>query len=132
MAEVRLRAERREARGKGAARRSRAAGKVPGIVYGHGMEPIPVEVNRRELVTAFHTDAGTNVLLDLEIDGTTTLTLARELQRDPVLGTLLHTDFVMVDRTETVEVEVPIHLVGEAPGAKAGGVLEQPMFTVPA
>ena len=57
MAEVRLKAEMRSETGKGPARRSRAAGKVPGVVYGHGMEPLAIEVDRREYVTALHTDA---------------------------------------------------------------------------
>ena len=127
MAEVRLQAERRGGTGKGPSRQARAAGKVPAIVYGRGMEPLSITVDRREFVTALLTDAGINVLLDIEVDGDTTLALTRELQRDPVRGTLLHADFVKVDRT--TEVEVPIHLVGEAPGAKEGGILEQPTFT---
>ncbi|HEU4481152.1 MAG TPA: 50S ribosomal protein L25 [Actinomycetota bacterium] len=126
MAEVRLKAEKRAATGKGAARRSRAGGKVPGIVYGHGMTPIALEVDRREFVTALHTDAGMNVLLDLEIDGETTLALTKELQRDPVRGTLLHADFVKIDRTQEVDVDVPVTLTGEAPGVAEGGVLENP------
>ena len=71
-----------------------------------------------------------NTLLDLEIDGDTTLALTKDLQRDPVRGTLLHADFVKVDRTVEVEVEVPVHIVGDAPGAREGGVLENPLFTV--
>jgi large subunit ribosomal protein L25 len=130
MAEVRLRAEKREDAGKGVARRARMAGRVPGVLYGRGLEPVPIEVNRRSLISAFHTDAGMNVLLDLEIDGSTTLAIARELQRDPVRGTLLHADFLKVDRRQEIEAEVPIHIVGEAPGAKEGGVLEHPLFAV--
>jgi large subunit ribosomal protein L25 len=129
MAEVRLQAERRVANGKGGARKARAAGKVPAIVYGGGMEPIPVQVDRREFISALHTDAGMNVLLDIAIEDETTLALTRELQRDPVRGTLLHADFVKVDRTREIEVEVPIHLVGEAPGVREGGVLEHQLFT---
>ncbi|MDQ3620450.1 MAG: 50S ribosomal protein L25/general stress protein Ctc [Actinomycetota bacterium] len=128
MAEVKLPAEKRTEVGKGHARRARAAGRVPGIVYGKGMEPVAVEVSRRELVTAFHSDAGMNTLLDIELEGTTTLALARELQRDPVKGTLLHVDFVKIDRKQAVEVEVPVHMIGEAPGQKEGGVLENPLF----
>ena len=128
MAEVKLPAERRIEVGKGAARRSRAAGRVPGIVYGKGMEPVAVEVSRRELVTAFHSDAGMNTLLDIELEGKTTLALARELQRDPVKGTLLHVDFVKIDAKQAVEVEVPVQVIGEAPGQKEGGVLEHPLF----
>ena len=128
MAEVRLKVDKRDGAGKGVARKTRARGKVPAIVYGEGMEPVAIEVDRRELVTALHTDAGMNVLLDLELDGSTTLALTKELQRDPVRGTLLHADFIKVDRTHEVELEVPVHLVGEAVGAKEGGALEQPLF----
>src|SRR5438093_7191126 len=128
MAEIRLKGVKRADAGKGAARRSRAGGKVPAIVYGRGMEPISIEVDRREFVTALHTDAGMNVLLNIEVDGDATLALTRELQRDPVRGTLLHADFVKVDRKQVIEIEVPIQLTGESPGVKEGGVLEQPLF----
>ena len=130
MAEVKLKVDVREGRGKTAARRARSSGKVPGVVYGRGMEPVPVEVDRREFLTALHTDAGMNVLLELQLNGKKVLTLARELQRDPVKGTLLHADFVQIDVTQAVDVEVPVHVVGEAAGVKEGGVLEQPLFTV--
>jgi large subunit ribosomal protein L25 len=130
MAEVRLKAQVRELSGKGVARKARARGKVPAILYGRGMDNVSIELDRRQLVTALHTEAGMNVLLDLEIDGTTTLALTKELQRDPVLGTLLHADFIKVDRKRAVEVEVPVHLVGESVGAKQGGVLEHPLFAV--
>ena len=130
MAEVKLEAKKREETGKGAARQARLAGRVPATLYGRGVDPMSIEVDRRDLITAFHTDAGMNVLLDLQIDGSTTLAIARELQRDPIRGTLLHADFVAVDRTQEIEAEVPVHLVGESEGVKAGGVLEQPRFTV--
>lgn len=130
MAEVTLKAIRRDDTGKGAARRARAAGRVPAIVYGQGIEPMAIEVDRREFVTALHTDAGMNVLLNIEVDGGSTTALTRELQQDPVRGTLLHADFVKIDLKQEVEVEVPVHLVGESPGAKEGGVLEHPLFTI--
>ena len=128
MAEVTLQAVKREKTGKGAARQARAANKVPGVIYGQGMEPVAVVVDRRELVTAFLTDAGLNVLLNIQVDGESTTALARDLQRDPLRGTLLHADFVKVDLKQEVEVEVPVHVVGESPGVKEGGVLEQPLF----
>jgi large subunit ribosomal protein L25 len=130
MAEVKLKATKREAVGKGSARRSRGAGRVPGILYGRGMDPIALEVDRRDFVGALRTDAGMNVLLEIEVDGSRTLALTRELQRDPVRGTLLHADFVKVDRKEAIEIEVPVHLVGESKGVKEGGVLEHPLFAV--
>ncbi len=130
MAEVNLSATMRAATGKGPARQSRAGGRIPGIVYGRGMEPRPIEVDRRELLTAYHTDAGLNVLLDIQVDGETILALTKELQRDPVKGTVLHADFIKVDREQQVEVEVPVVLVGSAAGVKEGGVLEQPTNSV--
>jgi large subunit ribosomal protein L25 len=131
VAEVKLVATKREGTGKGFAHRTRAAGRVPAIVYGHGMAPLAVEVDRREFVTALQGDAGMNVLLDLEIDGEgATLVLTKELQRNPVRGTLLHADFIKIDRTQEVDVEVPIHAVGEAPGATEGGVLEHPVTMI--
>ncbi len=130
MAEVKLQVEKRDGAGKGVARRARAGGKVPGVIYGRGMQPVPVVVDRREFVTALHTDAGTNVLLALQLDGESIPALARELQTDPVKGTLLHADFVKVDLQTEVEVDVPVQIVGESPGVKEGGVLEQPLFQV--
>ena len=108
MAEVKLAAKKRAATGKGPARQARMAGRVPATLYGHGIDPVSIDVDRRQLITAFHTDAGMNVLLDIQIEGDNTLAIARELQRDPVKGTLLHADFVMVDRTQEIEVEVPV------------------------
>lgn len=130
MAEVKLKATTRDGAGKGGARKIRAQGRVPAILYGRGMEPVAIAVDRRDFVTALHTDAGMNVLLDIELDGKTTLALTRELQRDPVKGTLLHADFVKVDRKTAIEVEVPIVLTGEAQGVKEGGALEHPLFAV--
>ncbi|CAN5785892.1 50S ribosomal protein L25/general stress protein Ctc [soil metagenome] len=128
MAEIRLKAEKRAATGKGAARRSRMAGNLPAVIYGRGSDPVAIEVNRRDLAVALNSDSGLNTLLDIEVDGTTTLALTRELQRDPVRGTPLHADFVKIDRKEAVEVEVPVHMTGESPGAKEGGVLEHLLF----
>jgi large subunit ribosomal protein L25 len=130
VAEVKLRVEKRTDTGKGVARRARASGKVPGVVYGRGMDPVSVVVDRREFVTALHTDAGMNVLLSLQLDGESIPALARELQRDPVKGTLLHADFVKIDLQTEVEVDVRVLVVGESPGVKEGGVLDQPMHEV--
>ena len=81
-------------------------------------------------MTALKTDAGLNVLLNIDVDGSTTTALTREIQTDPVRGTLLHADFVKIDLKQEVEVEVPVHVVGDAPGVKEGGVLEHPLFTL--
>ena len=125
MAEVRLKAVKRIDVGKGSSRRSRTGGRVPAVLYGGDLDPVAIEVDRREFITALNTDAGMNVLLDIEIDGDTTLALTRELQRDPVAGKLLHADFVKIDRTQKIDVIVPVHTVGTSPGVSEGGVLDQ-------
>ena len=128
MAEVKLNGEPREGVGKGAARKARAAGKVPAVLYGPEIEPKRLAVNALELWHALHTDAGTNVLINLQLDGDTFLTMPREVQRDIVRGTLLHVDFLRIRRDVAIEVEVPIHLVGESHGVKEGGVVEHHLW----
>lgn len=128
--EVTIQAEARQGTGKGVARKLRAAGKVPAVVYGRGTEPISVAVNRIDLTRAFKTEAGRNVLIDLVVEGDTHLTLARELQRDPVRGAILHVDFLKIARDVAIEVDVPIHITGESPGVKEGGVIEHHLWSV--
>ncbi|MBI3649379.1 MAG: 50S ribosomal protein L25/general stress protein Ctc [Actinobacteria bacterium] len=124
MAETKLKAERRQEKGKGAARKLRAAGRVPGVLYGHGQEAIPLSVDARELLHLFHQAASANVLVDLMVDGKTHLTIPREVQRDHIRSRFVHVDFLAVRRDETITVNVEIVEVGEAPGVKAGGVIE--------
>src|SRR5204863_4970872 len=130
LVEVALQAETRPGTGRGVARKLRAAGKVPGIVYGRGMDPIALAVDRLALARVFKTEAGRNVLIDLQIEGETHLTLARELQRDPVRGAVLHVDFLKIARDVAIEVDVPIHIEGESPGVKEGGVIEHHLWSV--
>lgn len=126
--EVRLTAEPREGRGKGPARRLRAAGRVPGVLYGRDVEAVPVSVDAQELWHALHTEAGTNVLIDLAVDGQEYLTMPREVQRDILKGTLLHVDFLQIRRDVAIELDVPIQLVGESVGVKQGGVVEHHLW----
>jgi large subunit ribosomal protein L25 len=119
-----LQAERRGDAGKGVARKLRAAGRVPGVLYGHGMEPIALHVSSQDLLHLFHSATGTNVLVDLEIDGSKHLALPREVQRDHIHSRYLHIDFLAVRSDEMVKVTVEVHEVGDAPGVKLGGVVE--------
>ena len=130
MAEVQLQAARRQAAGKGAARQARMAGKVPAVLYGRERDPMSIEVDRRSFVAALNTDAGMNVLLSIEIEGDSVTALTKDLQVDPVAGTVLHADFLRVDVTQAMEVSVPVHTVGESPGVKEGGVLDQTLHEV--
>ena len=128
MAEYELKAESRQGAGKGVARKVRAAGRVPAILYGPELDPIRLSVDSRDLWHALHTDAGTNVLVNLKVDGDTYLTMPREVQRDIVRGTLLHVDFLRIRRDVAIQVDVPIHLAGESVGVSEGGVVEHHLW----
>jgi large subunit ribosomal protein L25 len=113
MAEVRVVAEPGRSTGSSASRRLRHAGRVPAVVYGHGMEPVPVSVVGRDLRAALSVH-GLNQVLTLDVDGVTHLVLARQLQRHPVRHTLAHVDFQVVRRDEIVSAEVSLVLTGTA------------------
>ncbi len=131
MAEVVLAAEVGRPVGSRAVRRLRREGKIPGVIYGHGTDPLPVAVVARELRVALNSEAGANQLLSLETGSGNFLTLAREMQRHPVLQTVTHVDFVIVRRDEVISADVPITLVGEATDVNHGdGLVEQQMFTI--
>jgi large subunit ribosomal protein L25 len=114
MAEITLVAEPGRATGTPAAKRMRAGGRIPAVVYGAGGAATSVSVDARELRVALSGDAGTNVLVDLDVAGTRHLTMARVIQRHPVRNTVIHVDFQVVNRTEVISAEVPVTLVGEA------------------
>jgi large subunit ribosomal protein L25 len=130
MSEYKLAAENRSDAGKGAARRLRASGRVPAVLYGHGTRPQHLSVDARQFGQALRTDAGVNVLISLEVGRDQHLALAKEIQRHPVRGDLLHVDFIQVRRGEKVHVQVPVHLLGEAPGAREGGIVDQDLYQV--
>ena len=125
MAEIRLSAEDRTEFGKGFARRARAAGKIPGVVYGHGEPVRHVFLPGHDLMIALRSP---NVLLNLEFaDGKSQLALPKDVQKDPVKRTLEHVDLLLVRRGEKVTVDVPVTAVGEV---VTGAVLDQPLASV--
>jgi large subunit ribosomal protein L25 len=99
-------------------------------VYGHGIAPMSVSVDARELFHILHTDAGMNVLVDLRVDGDHFLAMPREVQRDHIKGRFLHVDFLRIARDEKITVEVPVHIVGESHGVKEGGVIEHHLWAL--
>jgi large subunit ribosomal protein L25 len=132
MAEVVLAAQVGRPLGSRAVRRLRREGKIPGVIYGHGTDPVPVAVGARELRVALNSDAGANQLLSLDTGSGTYLTIARDMQRHPVAQTVTHVDFVIVRRDEVISADVPITVVGEAIEVHHGdGLVEQQMFTLP-
>lgn len=121
-------AELRDATGKGVARKLRAAGRIPAVLYGKGTETKAISVDPSALQRLLQSSgAGINTLIELSVDGTRRTVLVKELQRDPVRGRPLHTDFYLVELDQTVEVSVPIRLVGKAPGVELGGILDHPL-----
>jgi large subunit ribosomal protein L25 len=131
MAEIQLTAETGREAGSRASKRLRREGKIPGVVYGHGAEPVSVAIDARELRHALNGEAGVNALLNLSIDGKSQLTMARVLQRHPVRNTVTHVDFQVVSRDEVMAAEVPFTLVGEAKEVTNNdGVVEQAMFAL--
>ncbi|WP_034591252.1 50S ribosomal protein L25/general stress protein Ctc [Hamadaea tsunoensis] len=114
MSEVKISAESRTEFGKGGARRTRRAGKVPAVVYGHGENPRHIALPAREFAAAIR-HGGVNTVFELVgEDGTKTLALPKAIQRDPIKDTFDHVDLVIVKRGEKVTVDVPVHLVGNA------------------
>jgi large subunit ribosomal protein L25 len=124
VSEVRIVAEPRTEFGKGAARRIRRARKVPAVLYGHGTDPRHISLPGHELMLALKTP---NVLLTLEVQGTTELALPKDIQRDPIKGFLEHVDLLLVRRGEKVKVEIPLHVVGEV---VSGGLVTNELTTL--
>ncbi|HUV18264.1 MAG TPA: 50S ribosomal protein L25 [Ilumatobacteraceae bacterium] len=123
MSETVLQAEVGRRAGSSDARRLRADGKIPAVVYGHGMDPISVSVDRRELRQALSGTAGMNTILDLTVDGTVYPSLIKDIQRHPVKRNVQHVDFIQVNLNEEIVVSIPIHLEGEAKDVSANGGL---------
>jgi large subunit ribosomal protein L25 len=114
VSEVKISAEPRTEFGKGGARRTRRAGKVPAVLYGHGEKPQHIALPAREFAAAIR-HGGLNQIFAIDIVGaTTTLALAKAIQRDPIKDTFEHVDLLIVKRGEKVTVDVPVQLIGEA------------------
>ena len=112
--------------GSPSARRLRAEGHIPGVLYGHGMSPLSVSVERRDLRVALGGPAGANTVLDLQVDGKSYPAVVKDLQRHPVKRTVSHIDFLQVSMNEEITVSVPLRLEGEAKAVLAANGLVDP------
>jgi large subunit ribosomal protein L25 len=120
-----LQASRRDQTGKGVARRLRRAGRIPAVVYGKDMDPIPLSLDEQEAVNLFQSIPVANTVLQLDIGGEETLrTLVREIQTHPFRPDVLHVDFMRLRQGVAVELNVPITLSGTPEGTRAGGRLD--------
>jgi large subunit ribosomal protein L25 len=132
VSENQIAVEPREGTGKGVARKLRAEGRIPGVYYGGGAEPRSIHLDARaldRLLTA--SSAGMNTLIDLVGAGLGgKQVLVKELQRDPVKGTLVHADFFAIDLAKAIQVSVPLHVVGNAAGLLMGGIIDHALREV--
>ncbi len=113
--------------GKNSSRRLRHEGLIPVIVYGGKMDPVPVAVDPSELLEIIHSESGVNTIFQVNVAGTERRrhVMIKEYQVDPVKGKLIHADLVRIQMDEVIEVDVPVHVTGEAAGVKLdGGILE--------
>lgn len=112
--------------GSPAARRLRREEKIPAVIYGQGMAPLSVSVDRRDLRVALSGAAGTNTILEIAVDGNVYPAVIRDLQRHPVKRTVAHIDFLRINMSEELTIAVPVRLIGEAKAVLAEGGLVDP------
>jgi large subunit ribosomal protein L25 len=112
-------------------RRLRHSGRVPAVVYGHGIDSTAISVDSRALRAALSTSAGQNAVFELDVDGTHHLTMAKVIDRHPVRHTIAHVDFLVVNRDQVVTADVPINIVGEAEAVlRDGGAVDQTLHAL--
>ena len=125
MSEVIVKAEEQKEFGKNASRRLRVEGKIPAVVYGRGFECASVVVDSADVIQILHSDSGRNTIFELETDSGRKDVLIKDLQVDPVKGSLVHADFLCIAKDQVMEFQVPVEPTGEAEGVKThGGILE--------
>lgn len=127
MATVQFSAESRSDTGKGVARKLRAAGRIPGVIYGHARTPQPLSLNTRDFMHLLEKVSYSTTVFELDLAGTTSNALIREIQRHPFKKEILHVDFQELVAGEKVTVRVPIVYVGASIGVKEGGIVDQIM-----
>ena len=127
MENLSLSVDKRALTGKSGARAVRRAGSIPGVVYGI-KDSTPLTIPPKELEALLGTRAGANVVFQLNVEGEAASdrpVIVKELQRDPMKGTIVHADFLEIRMDEKIEIAVPLSLSGESPGEKMGGTVSQ-------
>jgi large subunit ribosomal protein L25 len=124
-------AKPREATDKNAARRVRTTGMIPAVIYGAGKDPRPVSVDPKQIDRILHSASGHNTIIDVVVDNQPAKAMIVDWQNDPIKGNLLHVDIKRIAMDKKMRIEVPIHVVGDAPGVKVeGGILDVVMREV--
>lgn len=127
MKTVPLNASLRDEIGKQKVKKMRFHKRIPAIVYGHGIKATPIDVSQDDFLKVIHTKAGENVIIQLNVDGPKKFektVVIKEIQHSPTTDAIQHVDFNAISLTEKIKVKIPIHVKGEAPGVKEGGVLD--------
>ena len=127
MATVQFSAQTRSDTGKGVARKLRAAGRIPGVIYGHARTPQSLSLHTKDFVQLLEKVSYATTVFELDVDGTKSNALVREIQRHPFKKQILHVDFQELVAGEKVTVRVPIVYVGASVGVKEGGIVDQIM-----
>ena len=131
MEDKKLIAKKRELEGSANSRRMRAAGQLPGVVYGAEKDPVSVVVDLHDFEQILHHHTSESLIIAVEVEGEGDMSvLVKDVQHHPVTSDLLHVDLMRVEADKEISVEVEIELVGEAAGVKAGGVLDQVMHSI--
>lgn len=135
MEQILLEAIIRKNTGKGYARKLRQKGLIPAVLYGHSEEPLSLEVDKKSLKKALSTEARDNIIINLKINNETAnavskTTILKEKQLHFITHDIIHADFQHISLDEKIEVDVPIHLTGEAKGVKEGGILEHALWEI--
>ena len=127
-----LEAESRSDKGKGASRRLRRDGMVPAVIYGGSEEPQSIKLVHSEILKRLEHEAFYSHILTVNVDGKSSKTILRDMQRHPAKPVIMHMDFMRVDENKPIRVHVPLHFIGAdvAPGAKAGGLISHDMVEV--
>ncbi|WP_407272205.1 50S ribosomal protein L25/general stress protein Ctc [Radiobacillus sp. PE A8.2] len=126
---VTLNADPRKDLKKSYTKKIRQAGRIPAVVYGKDNEARTLSVDSIQLLKTIR-DEGRNAIISLNVDGSSVDVMLHEYQVDPLKDELIHADFYVVNMSQEMDVEVPIHLDGEAQGSKDGGVLQQPLYNL--
>ena len=124
--DITVEAQTRDSRGKNEARRLRASGAAPGVLYGPGGDAVPVAVNPKEVGRILHSKSGHNTIFNLAVKGgETTPVMIIDWQNDPIKDNLLHVDLKRIDLAKKLQVKVPVHTTGEPKGVKLQGGLHE-------
>jgi len=131
MEDKKLIAKKRSLEGSSNARRLRHTGNLPGVVYGSGQSPVSIEVDAHAFEQILHHHSSESVLIDINLEGEGDLSvLVKDVQHHPVSSELIHVDFMRIEANKPISVDIPLDLVGEAKGVKAGGILDSVMHSI--